>query len=261
MYIRAYTGFGDPQPAPARSDWRHRWMPGQPPQPSLVFQRIGPFDVNKSVLTPQLLQQVTQVVEFVRSRFTTAQPIGVIRIVGHTDGSGSELRNINLGNSRMEAVRKELHAQLGYLISRILIDFEQSPGKSQPIGDNRTATGRAANRRVDVYVGPPIPKAEPWVEKKTIKKPPPPPPPPPPEPDYCWDCELKKLGGRSVRQFLMDLCERRFSRGTCKTMVDKAISGGCKGVELLLESAGAKISAEQKTELESQCKAWTEKRL
>ena len=260
MYIRAHTAFGEPQPAPARTDWRRRLMPDPPPQPSLVFRRIGPFAVNKSALTPQLKQQVTQVLDFVRSRLNTAQAIGVIRIVGHTDASGTELHNIGLGNRRMEAVRAELHAQLGDLIRRILIDVEESPGKSKPIGDNRTAKGRAANRRVDVYVAPPIPKAEPWVKEKKIKWTPTPPPDRPKDP-YCWDCDLTKLGGKSVRQFLMDLCRRGFSRDKCKWMVDKAISGGCKGIELFLEQVGATISAEQKKELERQCGAAANKRI
>jgi hypothetical protein len=233
-------------------------MPDQPPRPPLVFRRIGPFAVDKSMLTPQLKQQVTQVVDFVRSRLNTAQAIGVIRIIGHTDASGSEQHNIGLGNRRMEAVRAELHAQLGDLIRRVLIDVEESPGRSKPIGDNRTPKGRAANRRVDVYVGPPIPKAEPWTTPYDWTTPP---PPDPPQDPYCWDCDLTKLGGKSVRQFLMDLCERKFSRGTCKTMVDKAISGGCKGVELLLERAGARISAEQKKELDRQCSAAADKSL
>ena len=164
MYIRAYTGIGDPQPAPARNDWRRRMIPDPPPQPLLVFRRIGPFAVDKSVLTPQLKHQVKQVVDFVKSKLYTPNAIGVIRIVGHTDGSGTEVHNIGLGNRRMEAVRAELHAQLGDLIRLVLVDVEESPGKSKPIGDNRTAKGQAANRRVDVYVGPPIPKAEPWTK-------------------------------------------------------------------------------------------------
>lgn len=260
MYIRAYTGIGDPQPAPARTDWRRRVIPDPPPQPLLVFRRIGPFAVNKSVLTRQLKDQVTQVVDFVKSKLYTPNAIGVIRIVGHTDGTGTEVHNIGLGNRRMETVRAELHAQLGDLIRLVLVDIEESPGKSKPIGDNRTAKGREANRRVDVYVGPPIPKAEPWVKEKKIKWTPTPPPDRPSDP-YCWDCDLTKLGGKSVRQFLMDLCRRGFSRDKCKWMVDKAISGGCKGIELFLEQVGATISAEQKKELERQCGAAANKRI
>src|SRR5262249_49071459 len=88
MYIRTYTGLGDPfapLPAPARADWRRRMMPDPPAKTLLVFRRIGPFAVDKSVLTIDLKRQVAQVVDFVRSRANTMQAIGVIRIVGHTD--------------------------------------------------------------------------------------------------------------------------------------------------------------------------------
>lgn len=268
MYIRAYTGIGDQQPAPARTDWRRRMIPDPPPQPLLVFRRIGPFAVNhprvvrdatgKSTLTPQLKQQVAQVVNFVRARLNTLQPIGVVRVVGHTDWTGTEKHNIGLGNRRAESVKDELQVQLRDVLHRVLIEVEASPGKSKPIGDNRTAKGQAANRRVDVYVGPLIPKAEPWT--KPYDWTPPTPPEPPPDP-YCWDCDLTKLGGKSVRQFLMDLCRRGFSRDKCKWMVDKAISGGCKGIELFLEQVGATISAEQKKELERQCGAAANKRI
>jgi len=234
-------------------------IPDPPPQPWLVFRRIGPFAVNKSVLTPQLKQQVTQVVDFVKANLYPPNPIGVIRIVGHTDGTGTEVHNIGLGNRRMEAVRAELHAQLGDLIRLVLVDIEESPGKSKPIGDNRTANGQAANRRVDVSVGPPIPKAEPWTKPYDFT--PPRPPPRPPKDPWCLDCPTDKLGGKSVRQFLMDLCERRFKPATCKTIVNKLIAGGCKGIEVFLGQIGATISDEQKKVIEDQCSAAANKKI
>lgn len=259
MYIRAHTGLGDPLPAPSRTDWRRWMMPEPAAPPALVFRRIGPFAVNKSALTPALKQQVKQVVDFVRSRLDTAQAIGVIRVVGHTDASGTELHNRGLGNRRTEAVRDELRAQLRDVLSRVLIEVDESPGKSQPIGDNRTAKGQAANRRVDVYVAPPIPRADPWPKGKTINW-----TVTDPNPEKGkygpWDDPLTLLGDRSGRQFLTDLCRRRFSRDTCGTLVDKAISGGCKAVEALLERAGATISAEQKQTLEQRCTAGADKR-
>jgi hypothetical protein len=63
------------------------------------------------------------------------------------------------------------------------------------------------------------------------------------------------LGGKSVRQFLMDLCERRFKRDACKTIVDKLIAGGCKGIEAFLGHIGATISDEQKKVIEDHCTA------
>jgi outer membrane protein OmpA-like peptidoglycan-associated protein len=260
MYIRANTGLGDPfapLPAPARTDWRRRMMPDPPAKTVLVFRRIGPFAVDKSVLTPELKRQITQVVDFVRSRSNTMQAIGVIRIVGHTDSSGTEQHNIGLGNRRMEAVRTELHAQLGDLIRRVLVDVEESPGKSQPIGDNRTAKGRAANRRVDVYLGPTIPKAEGgWTKPYDFT---PPDPGPGKQDIWCLDpknrekCVFQVLGGKTVREFLIDLCRRKLSKDKCEWLVDKFIAGGCKGIEILLGQIGATISEAQKKTIEDNC--------
>ena len=259
MYIRAHIGLGDPLPAPPRTDWRRRMMPEPAAPPLLVFRRIGPFAVNKSGLTLELKQQVKQVVDFVRSRLNTAQAIGVIRVVGHTDATGTELHNRGLGNRRAEAVRDELRAQLRDVLSRVLIEVDESPGKSQPIGDNRTAKGQAANRRVDVYIAPPIPRADPWPKGKTIDW-----TVTDPNPEKGkygdWDDPLIVFGNRSVRQFLMDLCRRRFGKDRCKTLVDGAISGGCKAIEALLEQTGATVSAEQKKELERQCGALADRR-
>ena len=264
MYIRAYTGFGDSQPAPARTNWRDRMMPPPKPTSSLIFRRISPFGVNKSVLTPELKQQVTQVVDFVKSRFYSDRPIGVIKIVGHTDGSGSEAYNIGLGNLRMEAVRKEIHDQLGFMIKVVLIETEDSPGKSKPIGDNRTAKGREANRRVDISLGPVIQKAEGWTKPFDLT---PPDPGPGRQDVYCLDpknrerCVFEALGGKTVREFLIDLCRRKLSKGRCEWLVDKFIAGGCKGIEVFLGQIGATISAEQKETIETNCTAAANKKL
>ena len=227
-----------------------------------MFSRIGPFAVDKFTLTPQLKQQVTRVANFVRERLNTAQPIGVIRVVGHTDASGTELHNRELGNRRTEAVGDELRAQLRDVLNRVLIEVEESPGKSQPIGDNRTAQGQAVNRRVDVYVAPPIPPAPPGHKARSTTG------------RFAiriaagiWDPYRFKRGmpapldGKSPRQFLMDLCDGKFSHDTCKTLVDKALSAGCKGVEALLGRLGATISDAQKEELQRQCSSAADKSL
>jgi hypothetical protein len=252
VYITDHTAFGDPQPAP---------LSKQAP-PFLVFGRIGPFAVDKSVLPPQLAQQVRRIVDFVRSRLNTAHPIGVVRVVGHTDASGTELHNTGLGNRRGLAVRDELRVQLRDVLDRVLIEVEESPGKSKPIGDNRTAKGQAANRRVDVSVGPPIPPAPSWPKGRTYNW-------KVTDPDRgdIWDQHRFRRGmpspldGKTLRQFLMDLCERRFSRDTCTTLVDKAISAGCKGVEALLGRLGATMSSADKDEMQRQCKGAADRSL
>jgi outer membrane protein OmpA-like peptidoglycan-associated protein len=253
MYIRAYTGFGDP-PSPLATRLAKRAAP-PPAPPYLVFSRIDGFAVNKFTLTPQLKQQVTRVADFVRARLTTPNPIGVVRLVGHTDSTGSDNVNVKLGKQRAETVRDELHRQLPDLVKLVFIYADEtSPGKSDPTADNRTAAGRARNRRVDVYVGPPIPPAEPWPQGKkidwTVRD---------PNPDKDPHRITRGLppGPRTkdLRQILMDLCERRFSRDTCKTLVDKAISAGCQGVEALLGQLGARLTDAQKKEIQEQCSA------
>ena len=254
MYILARTGFGDPPPAPAETPLVKR----NPPY--LVFSRISPFVTNKFTVTRELREQVTRVADFVKARLNTANPIGVVRLVGHTDARGSEEINRKLGQQRADAVRDELRDQLRGVLHRVLIEVDESPGKSMPIGDNRTAKGQAANRRVDVIVAPPIPPAPPWPQGKkydwTVRD---------PDRGGIWDqFRFKRgipdpLGGKTVRQFLMDVCERKFSKGKCKTLVDGALSLGCKGVEALFTELGGVLSEDQKEEVKRRCKEGADK--
>ncbi len=69
-----------------------------------------------------------------------------IEIRGYTDSMGKSNTNIQLSQMRAEAVRRYLINQ-GIEIQRIrAMGF----GPSNPIGDNRTAAGRAMNRRIEV---------------------------------------------------------------------------------------------------------------
>jgi outer membrane protein OmpA-like peptidoglycan-associated protein len=256
MYILARTSFGDPPPAPADTPLLRKTPP------FLIFSRISPFAVDKSALTPLLKQEVTRVADYVRSRLDTAQPIGVVRLVGHGDSSGTGPHNIGLGNRRAEAVQAELYARLRDVLNRVLIEVDDSPGKSKPIGDNRTAKGQAANRRVDVYIGPPIPRAPDWPKGKTydwtVRD---------PDRGEIWDRFRFKRGmpdplkGKTVRQFLMDVCEGRFGKSKCKTVVDKAVSAGCSGLEALFTEIGGTLSEDQKEALKKRCKEGADKSL
>ena len=68
-----------------------------------------------------------------------------LEIEGHTDSQGSEEMNLNLSQRRAEAVLEALVAR------RVLVgQFNaRGYGPSQPIADNDTAAGRAANRRIE----------------------------------------------------------------------------------------------------------------
>jgi peptidoglycan-associated lipoprotein len=67
-----------------------------------------------------------------------------IEIQGHTDSVGAALWNEEVGKARAESVRTFLYAQ-GVALNRM---SAVSLGESAPIGENETAAGRAANRRV-----------------------------------------------------------------------------------------------------------------
>ncbi|WP_153108967.1 OmpA family protein [Propionivibrio limicola] len=87
-------------------------------------------------------------------RFATTlnqNPVTTVRIVGHTDSTGSDSVNVPLSVNRASATRNYLVAR-GVAMSRISIDGR---GSREPIADNNTVAGRAMNRRVEIFVAEP----------------------------------------------------------------------------------------------------------
>jgi outer membrane protein OmpA-like peptidoglycan-associated protein len=71
-------------------------------------------------------------------------------VEGHTDSQGTESSNVELSQRRAQSVRE-------YLVSRgVPADIISATGlgQSRPVADNRTAEGRANNRRVEIIVQP-----------------------------------------------------------------------------------------------------------
>ena len=75
-------------------------------------------------------------------------PNYTVDIIGHTDSTGSDAVNNPLSINRASAVRDYLVAR-GVAAQRIGIEGR---GARQPIADNSTPSGRAMNRRVEVFV-------------------------------------------------------------------------------------------------------------
>lgn len=69
-----------------------------------------------------------------------------VRIIGHTDNDGSADSNLSLSKRRAEAVKKVLEGEFQIDGATIQTDGK---GADQPVGDNKTSTGKAQNRRVE----------------------------------------------------------------------------------------------------------------
>jgi outer membrane protein OmpA-like peptidoglycan-associated protein len=76
------------------------------------------------------------------------QPNTEIRIVGHTDSTGSDAINNPLSVNRAASARDYLVAR-GVDSRRIAIDGR---GAREPIADNATEAGRARNRRIEIFL-------------------------------------------------------------------------------------------------------------
>jgi outer membrane protein OmpA-like peptidoglycan-associated protein len=72
-----------------------------------------------------------------------------VRIVGHTDNTGTDAINNPLSVDRATNTRNYLTAR-GVSGSRIQVEGQ---GSYQPVASNSTAEGRARNRRVEIFVG------------------------------------------------------------------------------------------------------------
>ena len=75
-------------------------------------------------------------------------PNYTVDIIGHTDSTGSDAVNDPLSINRAASTRDYL-VQRGVSAQRIAVDGR---GSRQPVADNSTASGRAMNRRVEIFV-------------------------------------------------------------------------------------------------------------
>jgi outer membrane protein OmpA-like peptidoglycan-associated protein len=78
-----------------------------------------------------------------------ANPRAMVQIIGHTDSTGNDAINNPLSVNRAASTRDYLVAR-GVPMGQIQIDGR---GSREPVADNATASGRARNRRVEIYVG------------------------------------------------------------------------------------------------------------
>lgn len=102
------------------------------------------FDTGRADIKPNMRPILDQFASGLSS-----QPNTEIRIIGHTDNTGSDAVNDPLSVQRASAARQYLAAR-GVDPNRIVI---AGRGEREPVADNSTEAGRAQNRRVEIFLG------------------------------------------------------------------------------------------------------------
>jgi len=102
------------------------------------------FASNQSDLLPGAMVKLNEV----STALTEGNPDASITIEGHTDSQGQRSLNNELSLKRAESVKAQLVSR-GVAADRIRT---VGVGPDRPIADNKTAEGRANNRRVEIIV-------------------------------------------------------------------------------------------------------------
>lgn len=103
------------------------------------------FAYNDAGVRPQFRGTLDQIAQSLQ-----AYPSSAIDVLGHTDATGSDTYNLDLSRRRAQSVANALQ---GYGVNPVRI-ATQGYGESQPIADNSSDAGRAANRRVEIRIIP-----------------------------------------------------------------------------------------------------------
>ena len=117
-------------------------------KPAVVAQKVtfaadAFFDFNKAILKPEAKAKLDDLTGKLKGI-----TLEVIIAVGHTDAIGGDPYNQKLSVKRAESVKAYLVTK-GIEPNRI---YTEGKGKKQPVADNKTAEGRAKNRRVEIEV-------------------------------------------------------------------------------------------------------------
>lgn len=108
-----------------------------------LANRIIEFESGKAALTDsgkQILDQMSVALLALKDK--------KVEVIGHTDNAGARASNLALSQARAEAVRAYVAAK-GVKPELVAVSGE---GPDRPVADNRTADGRARNRRIEFKV-------------------------------------------------------------------------------------------------------------
>lgn len=123
-----------PPPAPAPK-------PAVPKSEKVTYAADTFFDFDKYALKPEGKAKLDDLIGKM-----AGMNLEVIIAVGHTDWIGTEQYNQKLSERRANAVKEYLVSK-GVEKNRV---YTEGKGELQPIASNKTAEGRAKNRRVEI---------------------------------------------------------------------------------------------------------------
>jgi OOP family OmpA-OmpF porin len=109
------------------------------------------FKLNSSIISPAGRQTMDEAAAWAKAEKAKGNTNGwLVEVVGFADTTGNTARNRALSERRAKAVIQYLVAVHGLDLRRLVQPF--GFGESKPVADNKTAAGRAQNRRVEIRI-------------------------------------------------------------------------------------------------------------
>ncbi len=109
------------------------------------------FKVNSSVLDATAKKTIDEAAAWAKEEKAKGNANGwLVQVVGFADTSGKTAKNRALSERRANAVIQYLVLRHGMDLRRLVQPFGY--GENNPVADNKTAKGRAQNRRVEIKV-------------------------------------------------------------------------------------------------------------
>jgi OOP family OmpA-OmpF porin len=138
----------EPKPAPPPPPPAPKPIPKPEAKPKPVAEKVTfaadvLFDFDKSVIKPEGRSKLDDLASKVKGI-----NLEVVIAIGHADSIGSDEYNQRLSVRRAESVKAYLTSK-GIEPNRV---YTEGKGEKQPVASNRTADGRAKNRRTEIEV-------------------------------------------------------------------------------------------------------------
>jgi OOP family OmpA-OmpF porin len=135
-----------PAPPPPQPEPKPQPKPEAKPKPvaeKITFAADVLFDFDKSVIKPEGRSKLDDLAAKVKGI-----NLEVVIAIGHADSIGSDEYNQRLSVRRAESVKAYMNSK-GIEANRV---YTEGKGEKQPVANNRTADGRAKNRRTEIEV-------------------------------------------------------------------------------------------------------------